>query len=105
MEKDDDRRLWDLLGKSPAPAISPFFARNVTREIRGSARTQRRLSWHLFVSLGAAAAIAVGTFIAFRVATPIFLRGDAESVELVAEVDALFEPEDDPLADDLLVML
>jgi hypothetical protein len=34
MNREDDQELWDLLGKSTQPAVSPFFARNVVRQIR-----------------------------------------------------------------------
>ncbi len=34
MNREDDQELWDLLGKSAQPAVSPFFARNVVRQIR-----------------------------------------------------------------------
>jgi hypothetical protein len=36
-EQDD---LWKLLGKARQPAASPFFARNVVREVRGLQREQ-----------------------------------------------------------------
>ena len=34
MKREDDQELWDLLGKARQPVVSPFFARNVVREIR-----------------------------------------------------------------------
>ncbi|MGZ4983458.1 MAG: hypothetical protein ACXV9Q_05115 [Chthoniobacterales bacterium] len=34
MNREDDQELWDLLGKTTQPGVSPFFARNVVREIR-----------------------------------------------------------------------
>jgi hypothetical protein len=34
MEPQDDKELWDVLGRLPEPTLSPFFARNVLREIR-----------------------------------------------------------------------
>src|SRR5204863_5445575 len=34
MKRDDDQELWDLLGQAPESKVSPFFARNVLREIR-----------------------------------------------------------------------
>ncbi|MEP6821744.1 MAG: hypothetical protein ABI946_05275 [Chthoniobacterales bacterium] len=35
MKREDDHELWDLLGKADhTPVVSPFFARNVLREIR-----------------------------------------------------------------------
>src|SRR6185436_17182571 len=34
MKREDDEKLWDLLGRSAEPKVSPFFARNVLRKIR-----------------------------------------------------------------------
>jgi hypothetical protein len=34
MNREDDQELWDLLGKTAQPGVSPFFARNVVRQIR-----------------------------------------------------------------------
>jgi hypothetical protein len=34
MKREDDQELWDLLGQAAEPSVSPFFARNVLREIR-----------------------------------------------------------------------
>ena len=34
MNRDDDKELWDLLSRAAKPSVSPFFARNVVREIR-----------------------------------------------------------------------
>ncbi|MEP6699313.1 MAG: hypothetical protein ABJB09_06240 [Verrucomicrobiota bacterium] len=42
MKRDDDPELWDLLGQTAEPKISPFFARNATREIRQSGT---RVDW------------------------------------------------------------
>src|SRR5262249_60183693 len=34
MEPQDDKELWDVLGRLPKPTLSPLFARNVLRKIR-----------------------------------------------------------------------
>jgi len=34
MKADDNDKLWELLGKTRQPAVSPFFARNVLRAVR-----------------------------------------------------------------------
>jgi len=34
MNNEERDELWDLLGKARQPAVSPFFARNVVREVR-----------------------------------------------------------------------
>ena len=43
MKADDNDKLWELLGKTPPPAVSPFFARNVLRAVRQEAGPQRGL--------------------------------------------------------------
>ena len=35
MKREDDQELWDLLGRAAEPKVSPYFARNVAREVRG----------------------------------------------------------------------
>ena len=34
MNMDDNDKLWELLGKTRQPTVSPFFARNVLRAVR-----------------------------------------------------------------------
>ena len=45
-EEHDD--LWELLGKARQPAPSPFFSRNVLREVRGL-QQERRPAWLSFL--------------------------------------------------------
>jgi hypothetical protein len=45
MKRDDDKELWDLLGHAAKPTVSPFFARNVLREIRKPAGWTTFSSW------------------------------------------------------------
>ena len=44
MKREDDQELWDLLGKSSEPTLSPFFARNVVRHVRQE-RGWRETAW------------------------------------------------------------
>ena len=37
MDREDDKQLWDILGRVPEPTLSPFFARNVVRSVRQEA--------------------------------------------------------------------
>ena len=72
-EGQDD--LWRLLGKARPPKVSPFFARNVLREVRGLRQEQPgffailRRRWQLTLATAAAGCIAV-------VAASQFLGGD-----------------------------
>src|SRR5712691_8748762 len=60
MERKDDQELWDLLGRSIEPKLSPFLARNVLRKIRQEAnRFERMLRWFSLRGLIPASALAV----------------------------------------------
>lgn len=60
MEREDDWKLWDLLGRSPEPRFSPFFARNVVRKIRQEVSFfERTRSWLSFRRVAAASAVAI----------------------------------------------
>ena len=45
MNRDADKELWDLLGRTAKPSVSPFFARNVLREIRKPNRWTTFSGW------------------------------------------------------------
>ena len=59
MQREDDQQLWDLLGRTAEPKLSPFFARNVLREIRPASRFGRAQDWFSLRRLVAASAVAV----------------------------------------------
>jgi hypothetical protein len=75
MKADDNDKLWELLGKTRPPAVSPFFSRNVLRAIRQEApplslprallfrlnRTVHRWAWQLALA-GTCAVAAVVAF-------------------------------------------
>ncbi len=67
MERQDDPRLWDLLGHSRTPEPSPFFARNVLRAVREERQSPHAIaSWfqlrRLIPSFSALAAVVVAVF-------------------------------------------
>src|SRR4051794_22352944 len=46
MEREGDQELWDLLDQAgDRPTLSPFFARNVVREIRQQPTWRHSLRW------------------------------------------------------------
>jgi hypothetical protein len=60
MEPQDDKKLWDVLGRLPEPTLSPFFARNVLRKIRQkSTHFERVRNWFGVRRLVGASAMAV----------------------------------------------
>jgi hypothetical protein len=69
MEPQDDKELWDVLGRLPEPALSPFFARNVLRKIRQEpTRFERMRSWFSVRRVVGASAVAA-VFVALALVT------------------------------------
>ena len=93
MEREDDQELWDLLGKSSQPTLSPFFARNVVRQVReGSDWREALLGWLAPKVLvpAAAAALAVAAAVVALRDSPT----GANSVDEVPATVAQLNPED-----------
>jgi hypothetical protein len=44
MNQDENDDLWRLMGRAKAPEVSPFFSRNVLREVRRE-REERPFIW------------------------------------------------------------
>jgi hypothetical protein len=89
MEPQDDKHLWDILGRVPEPTLSPFFARNVVRKIRQEAtRFERTRNWFSLRRLVAASAVAI-VVVGMAIAThhPISQRASANDLDVVAKVD------------------
>ena len=90
--------LWQLLGKAKAPEVSPFFARNVVREIRalqsrpsgaggaGVLAAWIRRSWKL-VSVGSLTAVAAVVITFGTVAT--HHRAPVEAVAAASQTPAV----------------
>jgi hypothetical protein len=69
MDPDDDRQLWDVLGRAAAPKVSPFFARNVVRQLRMETQSGRRRAphlWRILVPTTVAALLVVSGIIFLR---------------------------------------
>jgi hypothetical protein len=89
MEPEDDKQLWDVLGRVPGPTLSPFFARNVVRQIRQkSTRFERARSWFNLRRLVAASAVAI-VVVGMAIAThrPISHTTSASDLDVVAKID------------------
>lgn len=90
MQREDDQQLWDLLGRTAEPKLSPFFARNVLRGIRQEAsRFGRAQNWFSLRRLAAASAVAV-VVIGMAIATraPEWLQKSPQSEpDVVAKID------------------
>ena len=112
MKREDDQELWDLLGKaSPPPDVSPFFARDVLREIRLRPTWRDRLGpWltprRLIPTAAVAAVVIAGGLSLQRVSVPagapddlpeVVAQLDPADFEVVADLDNLLALEEDSL--------
>ena len=109
MKREDDEKLWDLLGHSAEPKVSPFFARNVVRKIReGREETPSRhwfsLRW-LVPASGLAVAIAAALMLRIQVPPQIappksdqILLSEIEDGDLMADLDDLTGDDADDMA-------
>jgi anti-sigma-K factor RskA len=102
MDREDDKQLWDILGRVPGPTLSPFFARNVVRSVREDAsRFQRMrgwLSWRRLAAASAAVVVVIGLAIATHhpvTQTPatndsdVVAKIDPQDYDVVADLDEL----------------
>ena len=102
MEPQDDKELWDVLGRLPKPTLSPFFARNVLRRIRQEpTRFERVRNWFSVRKIVGASAVAA-VFVAFALVThypgprptpsndsDVVAKVDPQDYDVVADLDAL----------------
>ncbi len=64
-QPDEHDDLWKLLGKARPPTVSPFFSRNVVREVRGLQQEQSgffatlRRRWQLILATAAIGCVIV----------------------------------------------
>jgi hypothetical protein len=91
MEPQDDKELWDVLGRLPKPTLSPFFARNVLRKIRQEpTRFERVRNWFSVRKVvGASAVAAAAVFVALALVThyPAPRTTSSSDSDVVAEID------------------
>lgn len=106
MKREDDEKLWDLLGHSAEPQVSPFFARNVLRKVREErAEATPRRWWSpqwLVPAAGVAVVIVATLTFPSRLVQPDQEQSSAEVVttaesqdsDLLADLDDLVGSED-----------
>ena len=114
MERKDDEKLWDLLGRSAEPKVSPFFARNVLREVRESeskARVGGWLQW-LVPAAGVAVAIIAALFLRVQTPDPNYAESqvdpltfiESQDSELLADLDVLIEADENNSWDESVLL-
>jgi hypothetical protein len=114
MKREDDEKLWDLLGRSAEPKISPFFARNVLREIRESESRPRLGGWLQWLVPAAGVAVAIIAALFLRVQMPernssdrdsdILALMEGQDSELIADMDDLIGSDDTNSWDDSVLL-
>jgi hypothetical protein len=98
MKREDDEKLWDLLGRSAGPEVSPFFARNVLRKIRNARGEETPRSWWRPQWLLPVAGVAVVLITTLTFPGHLVQRNQPQSP---AEVVTLAESQDSDLLADL----
>ncbi len=102
MKPQDDKELWDVLGRLPEHTVSPFFARNVLRKIRHEpSRFERVRNWFSVRKVVGASAVAA-VFVAVALVThypgprttssndsDVVAKIDPQDYDVVADLDAL----------------
>jgi len=89
MEREEDQELWDILGHTAEPRLSPLFARNVLRKIRQEASPfERTRNWFSPWRLAAASAVAI-VVIGMAIAThrPVSQTVGTNEPDVVAKID------------------
>src|SRR5213080_3779367 len=91
MKPEDDQELWDLLGRVAGPEVSPFFARNVLRQIHEASeasrfeQVRRWISLRRLIPATALAVAAIGSIIALH--HPAWQRPSENEPDVVAKID------------------
>ena len=112
MRREEDEKLWDLLGHSAEPAVSPFFARNVLRKIREAQGEPAPKRWWNLRWLVPAAGVAVAVIAAFSLRNEIpkpsqtdprgdtLVLSEAQDNDLMADLDDLVASDDSSSLED-----
>jgi hypothetical protein len=89
MKREDDQDLWDLLGRTAEPKLSPFFARNVLRQVRqepsGFQRARKWLSLRRLIPASALAIVVMGVIVATH--HPVSQKSPDREPDVVAKID------------------
>src|SRR5438067_9819772 len=102
MNREDDQELWDLLGHPAEPELSPFFARNIARQVRQdgsrSERMRKRFGLRRLIPASAVAIALTATAIAIyhavsqktsEGAPDVVAKMDPQDYAVVVELDEL----------------
>jgi len=102
MNREDDDKLWDLLGQAQQPAVSPFFARNVLRRVREQPQRWAGVrEWLNLRSLIPASTVAVALIAAAFVVQSPSPSGPAPTAAIDSDPLAKIDPQDYAVVADL----
>ena len=89
MKREDDQELWDLLGHTAEPELSPFFARNIARQVRqDGSRSERMRKWLGLRRLIPASAVAISLMAtAIVIHHPVSQKTSEGQPDVVAKID------------------
>lgn len=116
MDRQDDEKLWDLLGRASEPAASPFFARNVLRKIREAQGESVTRSWWNLRWLVPAAGVAVVIIAGLALPNQLIKQhrsdtrpevvalADAQDSDLLADLDEMMGSDDGNALDDAILL-
>jgi hypothetical protein len=105
MKRDDDPKLWDLLGHAEEPKVSPFFSRNVLRDIRQRGTSSALREWfglrRLIPVTGVAMALLAVALLRTQTSVPSSSKSQSDKMEIVSAQDyEVISDLDDLLASD-----
>jgi len=114
MKREDDEQLWDLLGRAAERKLSPFFARNVVRQVRREPRSfqigRAWLSWRgLLPASGLVIAMLTAIIALHHPSGPqkqselepdVVVKIDPQDYEVVADLDDLLASDENGLWDE-----
>ncbi|HSV63727.1 MAG TPA: hypothetical protein VLH83_10325 [Chthoniobacterales bacterium] len=117
MKREEDEKLWDLLGQGTEPTASPFFARNVLRKLReaqGESSSSSR-SWYLrwlVPSAGVAIVIIAGLALPTQfikqqrseTRPDIVALADGQDSDLMADLDDMMASDESSALEDAVML-
>jgi hypothetical protein len=116
MKREEDEKLWDLLGRATEPApVSPFFARNVLRKVReaqGDSTPRRWYARWLVPAAGVAVVIIAGLALPTQIVRQNHSNPRSDSValteaadsDLMADLDDLMGSDDSNALDESILL-
>ena len=116
MKRDEDQELWDLLGQAAEPRISPFFARNVLREIRNPRAWAALCGWlnlrRLIPAAGLAGTLIAVAFVRMHTSvaplagppSDVLANVEAQDYEVIADLDDLLASDDNNSLDESVLL-